>query len=97
MVELGAGRGEMAEAFAGVQYVPVEWGRGELPERITGLVFANEFFDALPVHVVQWRRGRYHQMLVGFDGARFVWVDGSGFRPRSPVTCAATPGRARRA
>ncbi|MDP3001408.1 MAG: SAM-dependent methyltransferase [Bryobacterales bacterium] len=77
VVELGAGRGEMAEAFSGFQYVPVEWGRAQLPERITGLVFANEFFDALPVHVVQWRRGRFHEMLVGFDGARFVWVDGS--------------------
>ena len=78
VVELGAGRGEMAEAFSGFRYVPVEWGRGKLPERIRGLVFANEFFDALPVHVVQWRRGRFHEMLVGFDGARFAWVDGSG-------------------
>src|SRR5512134_665127 len=28
-----------------------------LPERVTGLVLANEVLDALPVHVVAWRTG----------------------------------------
>ncbi len=78
VVELGAGRGEMAEAFTRFRYIPIEQGRGDMPERFTGVVFANEFFDALPVHVVRWSRGRFHQMLVGFDGQRFVWIDGSG-------------------
>jgi SAM-dependent MidA family methyltransferase len=81
VVDLGAGRGEMAEAFAGFRYIPVDTGRGALPERFTGVVFANEFFDALPVHVVRRSRGRFHEMLVGFDGARFVWIDGAGVPP----------------
>jgi SAM-dependent MidA family methyltransferase len=81
VVDLGAGRGEMAEAFAGFRYIPVDRGRGALPAAFTGVVFANEFFDALPVHVVRRSRGRFHQMLVGFDGAQFVWIDGAGPPP----------------
>src|SRR5262245_47390143 len=49
VVELGSGRGEMAEAFGEWQYLPVEIG-GRLPEHFSGVVFSNEFFDALPVH-----------------------------------------------
>ena len=43
VVELGAGRGEMAEALAEFRYVPVEIGSGELPKGIRGVVFSNEF------------------------------------------------------
>src|SRR5262249_47601830 len=39
VVELGAGRQEMAEAFAEWRYVPVEVG-GELPQAIRGVVFS---------------------------------------------------------
>jgi len=50
VVELGPGRGEMAEALSEFRYVPVEVG-SDLPRNITGVVFSNEFFDALPVRV----------------------------------------------
>lgn len=76
VVELGAGRGEMAEAFAGFRYVAIERDRGEMPEGFAGAVFANEFFDALPVHVLKWAGGRFREMLVGVSGGRFVWVEG---------------------
>src|SRR5271157_2750150 len=49
VVELGAGRREMAEAFSEWRYVPVDIGSGALPERLVGVVFSNEFFDSLPV------------------------------------------------
>jgi SAM-dependent MidA family methyltransferase len=75
VVELGAGRGEMAGAFGGFRYIPVELG-GSWPGRFTGLVFANEFFDALPVDVAERRAGVFRMMLVGFRAGRFVWVPG---------------------
>lgn len=76
VVELGAGRGEMAEAFAGWRYVPLEIGRGALPERLIGVVFANEFFDALPVEEVVRRGDLWRLLRVGRRGGRFVWVEG---------------------
>ncbi|MGC8794590.1 MAG: class I SAM-dependent methyltransferase, partial [Bryobacteraceae bacterium] len=75
IVELGAGRGEMKEAFSAWRYLPVECGAGELPQSFTGVVFANEFFDALPVDVAV-RRGRgWRSMRVGWMGDGFVWVE----------------------
>jgi SAM-dependent MidA family methyltransferase len=76
VVELGAGRREMAPAFAAFNYVPLDAAYGELPSRFTGAVFANEFFDALPVRAFEWRAGEWREALVGFNGERFVWVEG---------------------
>ena len=76
VVELGAGRMEMAPAFAAFNYVPVETRRGDIPERFTGMVFANEFFDALPVDLLVARGGTWREMLVGWGEDRFLWVEG---------------------
>ncbi len=75
VVELGAGRGEMAEAFSEWNYIPVDLTEGALPERFRGVVFANEFFDALPVEQVVFRNGAFHELRVGWDD-RFVWTRG---------------------
>jgi SAM-dependent MidA family methyltransferase len=75
VVELGAGRGEMAEALAEWRYIPVEYG-GDLPRDIRGVIFSNEFFDALPVEAAVVIDGAPRQRLVGFDGDRLVWVTG---------------------
>jgi SAM-dependent MidA family methyltransferase len=75
VVELGAGRGEMAEALGEFRYVPVEIGSGELPGGIRGVVFTNEFFDALPVHVAVMRDGAARELRVGWKGERFAWVE----------------------
>jgi len=75
VVELGAGRGEMANAFRDFRYVPVELG-GAWPDRFTGLVFSNEFFDALPVDVAERRGGEFRIALVGFQEGRFGWLAG---------------------
>jgi SAM-dependent MidA family methyltransferase len=82
VVELGAGRMEMASALAGFNYIPVENGRGELPERFTGVVFANEFFDALPVYLLVARKGTWREMLVAAQGEGFVWTEGGEAEPR---------------
>ena len=76
VVELGAGRREMAEAFSEWRYVPVDLDAGALPERFRGVVFSNEFFDALPVEAVTYRDGCFREMRVGWE-ERFVWVSGA--------------------
>jgi len=76
VVELGAGRGEMAGAFAEWPYCPVDLASGDLPASFTGVVFANEFFDALPVHVAIYRDGAFLEQRVGIAGNGFVWQTG---------------------
>jgi len=67
VVELGAGRGEMAAAFSEWRYIPVDLAAGALPDRFHGVVFANEFFDALPVEAVTFRDGCFHEMRVAWE------------------------------
>ena len=76
VVELGAGRGEMAAAFAPWRYIPIEIGGGRLPEHWSGVLFSNEFFDALPVEVVVFRGGEFREQRVGFSDGKFVWQTG---------------------
>jgi len=76
VVELGAGRSEMKEALSEFNYIPIDVGSGTLPESFRGVVFSNEFFDALPVHRVVWVGGVPCESLVGWREERFAWVDG---------------------
>ena len=80
VVELGAGRSEMAEAFGEWHYVPVELDAGSMPEHFEGVVFLNEFFDALPVEVAECRSGKFHERRIGFSGDRFHWETGEPVR-----------------
>ena len=82
VVELGAGRREMAEAFSEWRYAPVDLDSGDLPDGIVGVVFSNEFFDALPVEPVVARNGGFIERSVTFDGERFAWVDAEPAAPR---------------
>lgn len=75
VVELGAGRGEMAEAFSEFRYVPVEPGT-PWPDRFSGLVFAHEFFDALPVDAAVLRGRVFRELRVDFRDGRFLWTEG---------------------
>ncbi len=77
VVEIGAGRAEMAEAFSEWRYLPLDLDSGELPARFTGVVFSNEFFDALPVDVAAWRQGAFREQCVALDDSgAFVWREG---------------------
>jgi len=49
-----------------VDYVPVDVNQ-VLPDRISGIVFSNEFFDALPVHRVRVREGQLREIYVQAD------------------------------
>jgi len=75
VVELGAGRGEMKEALAGFRYIPVDLESRGLPARIRGVVFSNEFFDALPVHAAVLRGDTARELRVGLADDRFAWVE----------------------
>lgn len=77
VVELGAGRREMKEAFAEWRYCPIDMDEGELPENFTGVVFSNEFFDALPVDVAVYDGAQFREQLVAMRGDRFDWEMGS--------------------
>lgn len=80
-------RGQMEEAIRGfgdrtrVVADFSELGHGTTAAGICGCVFANEFFDALPIHILVWRRGRWRERQVGFKGERFVWVEGNPSTP----------------
>jgi SAM-dependent MidA family methyltransferase len=80
VVELGAGRREMAEAFSEWRYIPVDLSaETAMPERFRGVVFANEFYDALPVEQVTFRDGAFRELRVAWDD-RFVWTPGPSVR-----------------
>ena len=80
VVELGAGRSEMALAFSEWRYLPLEVG-DFLPPSFRGVVFSNEFFDALPVEVAIFQAGAFRQQLVALHGDRFVWQTGEAVAP----------------
>ena len=81
VVEPGAGRGEMAEAFAEWAYTPVDLGTGALPEHFSGVAFSNEFFDALPVDVAVYREGEFREQCVAWRDGRFAWELGDEVAP----------------
>jgi SAM-dependent MidA family methyltransferase len=83
VVELGAGRREMAEAFSEWRYLPIDINSGELPESFRGVVFSNEFFDALPVEVAVFRSGAFRRQCVAFHDHHFVWQDGGDLSPEA--------------
>jgi SAM-dependent MidA family methyltransferase len=76
VVELGAGRREMAEAFSEWTYIPMDLDSGNLPEKFRGVVFSNEFFDALPVEVAVYRDGAFLEQRVACEDGRFRWQTG---------------------
>ncbi len=59
----GAMRERQREVLNGIE---VEW-VDAMPEGLTGCVFSNEFFDALPVHRVVRRNGRLREIYVTAD------------------------------
>ena len=85
VVEIGAGRGEMAEALGEFRYIAVDLGSGRLTDRIRGVVFSNEFFDALPVHTAIMRDGAAQELRVTVERDAFAWVEAGP--PPEEVEC----------
>ena len=74
-------RGQMEEAIgdfgdrARVVADCSELEQGTAAPGICRCIFANEFFDALPVHILVWRDGRWRERCVSLDGERLVWAE----------------------
>ncbi len=71
----------MAEAFAEWRYVPVDLDGGEMPGHFRGVVFSNEFFDALPVRALQYESGAFREQMVTFAEGGFRWMHGAVVEP----------------
>ncbi len=87
VVELGPGRGETAEVarrcLPGVRWTCVERESQWPEEPVVGVVFSNEFFDALPVDSIERRSDGWVERRVGRRGERFVWEVGSERQSRA--------------
>jgi SAM-dependent MidA family methyltransferase len=77
VLEIGAGRGEMAEELTGFHYIPVDISTGgtQVPQTDTGIVFTNELFDAIPVDLLARVGESIRERRVALMGERFVWDD----------------------
>ncbi len=77
LTEYGAGRGEMAEAFADWEYRAVEVHATPPAPPISGAIFGNELFDAFPVAAAVRDGSRVYERCVGWSNARFEWCTAS--------------------
>lgn len=71
--EIGSGSGALAESFAEANYQSVE-ALDNLP-RLTGHVFSNELFDALPVDIAVCRNGTWLQRMVCSHADLLEWCE----------------------
>ena len=55
----------------------------------TGVVFSNEFFDALPVDAVVYQDGAFREQRVDVRGRRFRGTPAKWLVPVRTITCAA--------
>ncbi len=71
--DLRARQRETIAAAAPHLLARVEWLDG-LPEKFSGVVLANELLDALPAHLVVWRKNGIFERGVALDeNGRFTW------------------------
>lgn len=76
-IEVGARAESVAARLAALGVARPETGRA----RVVGCVIANEFLDALPVHVVVQRGDRLREVLVAWQDGRFVEVQAEPSTP----------------
>jgi len=54
-----------------------DWLSGQMAEEgLQGCVFANEFFDALPVHWLVWREEGWRERYVSIEEGKLRWIEG---------------------
>lgn len=74
-LDLGAGRQDLGDALRPWNYRPFDWDTEPLPEKFSGVVIANEFFDALPVHLLGRRKSRWCELMVESMDGKFVFKE----------------------
>jgi SAM-dependent MidA family methyltransferase len=72
VVEIGSGRADLASFLKCWRYQPIDFVSGfsedpQLPRGISGLVLANEFFDALPVRLLRRNSESWSELVVSID------------------------------
>ena len=82
LVEIGATAREAQRATLAHHGSKLVWSACELPERVVGVVYANELLDSMPVHVVEMTAGGLCEVFVDADGDRLVERRGP---PSSPA------------
>jgi SAM-dependent MidA family methyltransferase len=81
--EYGAGRGTLGEALPDeVSYEPFEFDSPRPLSPFSGVVLANEFLDALPVHRVVMRADGLHELKVGRSEGRLSELETELSDPR---------------
>ena len=81
--EYGAGRGTLGAGLPEeIAYEPIDFDTPRRNKPITGVVLANEFLDALPVHRVVMRGGGLQELKVGRSEGRLVEVETELSDPR---------------
>ncbi len=77
VLDLGAGRQDIREALRPWGYRAFDWNTEPLPEKFSGVVIANEFFDALPVHLLRKQKSGWCELMVEVMDDKFVfWEQG---------------------
>jgi SAM-dependent MidA family methyltransferase len=72
VLEVGAGSGEMRSALARWNYRGFDWTGDALPDELHGLILSNEFFDALPVHLLIRTAREWQELGVKLAGERLT-------------------------
>ena len=75
VLDLGAGRQELRESLRQWGYRAFDWNTEPLPGTFSGVVIANEFFDALPVHLLRKRNAGWYEVMVERRDGRFSFAD----------------------
>ncbi len=75
VLDLGAGQQDLRTALDRWNYRAFDWDTGAIPETFSGLVLANEFFDALPVHLVRRREAGWHEVVVKAIDGQFAFAE----------------------
>ncbi len=73
VLELGAGRAELATSLKAWNYQAFDCHRPQLPASMRGVIIANEFFDALPVDLLRKSRSGWREVQVVVRGDRLAF------------------------
>lgn len=76
VLDLGAGRQDLRETLGRWNYRAFDWDTEPLPENFSGLVIANEFFDALPVHLLRRTTAGWCELMVAGRDGKFTFAEG---------------------
>ena len=81
VLDLGAGRQDLRAALHPWNYRAVDWDTEALPQSVSGLIIANEFFDALPVHILRKRKAGWREVMVKAENRKLVFAEADDVSP----------------